>query len=66
VLVMLFGGLLLLHPPVQPAAAQVPAGTWIALNAPGPAARWDHTLSADPATGSLLLFGGRDAAGATE
>src|SRR5688572_27335565 len=66
VLVMLFGGLLILipHAPVQLAAAQEPPVTWTAIDASGPAARWDHTLSADPATRSLLLFGGRDAAGA--
>jgi N-acetylneuraminic acid mutarotase len=36
----------------------------MALSASGPAARWDHTLSADPETGRLILFGGRDANGA--
>jgi Galactose oxidase, central domain/Kelch motif len=63
-LAMLFGGLLIqiLHAPVQ-VAAQEPL-TWTAIDASGPAARWDHTLSADPATGGLVLFGGRDAAGA--
>src|SRR5215213_3483109 len=28
-----------------------------------PAARWDHTLSADETTKQLILFGGRDAGG---
>jgi hypothetical protein len=54
-------GLVLL--PLSPAAqAEVP--TWSTLAATGPAARWDHTLAADPATEQLILFGGRDAAGA--
>jgi hypothetical protein len=44
-------------------AAQTPAA-WTLVDAAGPAARWDHTFSADPVTGRLLLVGGRDAAGA--
>lgn len=64
VLMSLLSSLLLRHAPVQPAAAQAPTLHWTALDAPGPAARWDHTLAADPVTGGLLLFGGRDAAGA--
>jgi hypothetical protein len=54
-------GLVLL--PLSPAArAEVP--TWSVLAATGPAARWDHTLAADQETGQLILFGGRDSAGA--
>ena len=64
VLMMLIGGLLLLRVPAPLAVAQTETGAWTAIDATGPAARWDHTLSADAATGSLLLFGGRDAAGA--
>jgi N-acetylneuraminic acid mutarotase len=44
--------------------AQEAPATWSAIAAAGPAARWDHTLSADPETGRLILFGGRDANGA--
>jgi N-acetylneuraminic acid mutarotase len=64
VLSLLLAGGLVPYGLSQPAAAQLPAGAWTVIDAPGPAARWDHSLSADPATGSLLLFGGRDAAGA--
>ena len=64
VLTPLLSCLLILHAPVQLAAAQVPAATWTAIDVPGPTARWDHTLAADPAARSLFLFGGRDAAGA--
>ena len=64
VLSLLVAGLLIPHRPSQPAAAQVPASAWTVIDVPGPDARWDHSLSADPATRSLLLFGGRDAAGA--
>ncbi len=46
------------------ALAQGTPASWTALPAAGPAARWDHTLAADPATGRLVLFGGRDANGA--
>lgn len=50
---------------IRPAdAAQGPTLAWAAIPAGGPAARWDHTLSADADTGRLVLFGGRDAAGA--
>jgi hypothetical protein len=64
VLLLLVAGGLVPYGWSQPAVAQVTAGGWTVIEAPGPAARWDHTLAADPATGSLLLFGGRDAAGA--
>jgi hypothetical protein len=64
VLTSLLSSLLILFAHLQPAAAQAPSLTWTAIDAPGPTARWDHTISADPVTGSLLLFGGRDAAGA--
>lgn len=47
-----------------PGAAQADAPVWTAIEAAGPAARWDHTLAADPATGRLILFGGRDDNGA--
>ena len=43
--------------------AQEFALAWTAASATGPAARWDHTLAADPDTGRLILFGGRDGAG---
>jgi N-acetylneuraminic acid mutarotase len=56
---MLAGGLVMVS---FSATAQL-AATWTPLTATGPAARWDHTLAADAATGSLLLFGGRDGAG---
>ena len=62
-LVMLLG-LLILNVPPQSAVARAETVTWTAIDAMGPPARWDHTLSTDPVTGSLLLFGGRDAAGA--
>jgi N-acetylneuraminic acid mutarotase len=65
VLSLLLAGLLIPPGPSRPAAAQVPTATWASIDSPGPAARWDHTLSADPVTGSLYLFGGRDAAGAS-
>jgi N-acetylneuraminic acid mutarotase len=38
--------------------------TWRVIDAAGPIARWDHTMAADPQTERLILFGGRDAAGA--
>jgi N-acetylneuraminic acid mutarotase len=44
--------------------AQGAPPTWTAIDTAGPAARWDHTLAADEVTGRLILFGGRDAAGA--
>lgn len=47
-----------------PARAQNPSPSWTHLDAAGPAARWDHTLAADPETQHLILFGGRDANGA--
>jgi hypothetical protein len=43
--------------------AQERGPAWTAVDATGPAARWDHTLAADPETGRLILFGGRDGAG---
>ena len=46
------------------AAAQDATVAWRAIDATGPGARWDHTLSADPESGRLILFGGRDSAGA--
>ena len=46
------------------APAQAQFAVWSAIDASGPAARWDHTLSADPGSDLLVLFGGRDAAGA--
>lgn len=46
------------------ALAQGAPAFWTAIPAAGPAARWDHTLAADPETGRLVLFGGRDANGA--
>ncbi len=60
-LVMLLGGLLILYVPPQSLVARAETVTWTAIDATGPPARWDHTLSSDPVTGSLLLFGGRDA-----
>ena len=49
---------------VQIVSAHAAAPAWKSLTATGPTARWDHTLAADPATGTLILFGGRDADGA--
>ncbi len=48
----------------SPVLARQETPAWTALAAAGPAARWDHTLSADEASGRLILFGGRDANGA--
>ena len=59
----LFGALVMLAHAAPSAAAQPAAAVWSPLQAAGPAARWDHTLAADPETGSLILFGGRDGAG---
>lgn len=53
--------LALLASPISGAQRSAPA--WSAIDAAGPAARWDHTLAADPETGRLILFGGRDGAG---
>lgn len=64
VLSLLLAGLLISPGLSRPAAAQGRTASWAAIETPGAAARWDHTLSADPATGRLFLFGGRDAAGA--
>jgi N-acetylneuraminic acid mutarotase len=41
-----------------------PAPAWTAIEAAGPAARYDHTFAADAESDRLILFGGRDAAGA--
>jgi hypothetical protein len=60
--VPLIAGLLMMFPAIG--TAQDAAAGWRVIDAADPAARWDHTLSADPATGNLILFGGRDAAGA--
>jgi N-acetylneuraminic acid mutarotase len=64
VLAMLLSSLLRVHVPSRPVTAQAERGVWTAIDAAGPLARWDHTLSADPVSGSLFLFGGRDAEGA--
>ena len=57
--------LLLLGAAVTPRVgmAQESTTVWQAIDAAGPAARWDHTLSADPESGRLILFGGRDGNG---
>ena len=55
-LLPLLSGLGLLRP--APSSAQEAAPVWTAIAATGPAARWDHTLAADPETGRLILFGG--------
>jgi N-acetylneuraminic acid mutarotase len=49
---------------VAPRAVAADTVAWSAIDVAGPAARWDHTLSADPLAARLILFGGRDAAGA--
>jgi N-acetylneuraminic acid mutarotase len=64
VLAMLLTSVLMFHAPSRPAIAQVDRVVWSAIDVAGPPARWDHTLSADSVTGNLLLFGGRDDAGA--
>ena len=48
----------------SPLGASSTTASWTVIDAHGPAARWDHTLSADPHGGRLLLFGGRDTDGA--
>lgn len=63
VLQSLFGTLLMPGHAAPGAAAQSAAPAWTPLEAAGPAARWDHTLAADPESGALILFGGRDGAG---
>ncbi|MCC6791362.1 MAG: hypothetical protein IT336_06750 [Thermomicrobiales bacterium] len=45
-------------------AAKAAESAWRLLPGEGPAARWDHTLTADNESKQLLLFGGRDANGA--
>lgn len=62
-LIVLFGALMA-PGSMREAFAQSEAPAWVAIEASGPAARWNHTLSADADTGRLVLFGGRDAAGA--
>jgi N-acetylneuraminic acid mutarotase len=62
-LMPLFGAFLVMQS-MELSAAQSPSLVWRELDVAGPAARWDHTLSADTVTGGLFLFGGRDAAGA--
>lgn len=57
-------GWLLAPPPADVAIAQAAPPVWTAIDAAGPAARWDHTLSADETGGRLILIGGRDANGA--
>lgn len=57
ILAPLLGGLVLAHGAPQSARAPAEFPIWSAIDATGPAARWDHTLAADPETGSLLLFG---------
>jgi galactose oxidase-like protein len=44
------------------ASSEPPALAWTQLDAPGPAAREDHTWTVDPASGVAYLFGGRDGA----
>ena len=61
-LVPLIAGSLMVFPVV--AMAQDAAAVWSVIDAAGPAARWDHTLAADPESDNLILFGGRDGAGA--
>jgi hypothetical protein len=56
------GALLALLAPAD-APAQAESVAWFRLDAVDPAARWDHTLAADPAMGRLILFGGRDGNG---
>ena len=47
-------------------SAQSGGFSWRLLDSEGgSAARWDHTLSGDPTTKQLMLFGGRDAGGAS-
>ena len=48
---------------LAPAPTHAQAAAWRAIDAAGPAARWDHTLAADPESEALILFGGRDGAG---
>jgi hypothetical protein len=64
VVIVLAGALLALLAPADAPAAQGAPVSWTSLDVVGPAARWDHTLAADPGTGHLILFGGRDANGA--
>jgi hypothetical protein len=52
--------------PKMSSAQAAPSIAWerIGEDAAGPAPRWDHALVADAERGRLILFGGRDAAGA--
>lgn len=61
-IVPIFGAVLVTPLPEMTLAQGAPA--WSVIEAAGPAARWDHTLAADPDGGRLILFGGRDANGA--
>ena len=61
-LIPILAGLITSLPEIVTAQAESPA--WSGIAASGPAARWDHTLAADPASGRLVLFGGRDGNGA--
>jgi hypothetical protein len=45
----------------QSALAATPAWEQLAADAPGPVARFDHTLAADDTAKQLIVFGGRDA-----
>ncbi len=45
----------------QSALAATPAWQQLAADKPGPATRFDHTLSADDEAKQLVVFGGRDA-----
>ena len=62
-LAMLLSCCLALQAPSRPVIAQAERVTWTAIDRAGPSARWDHTLSADPEAGQLILFGGRNDAG---
>jgi N-acetylneuraminic acid mutarotase len=48
---------------LAPVGASTVTGRWTVIDDAGPAARLDHTLSADPQAGRLILFGGRDDSG---
>jgi N-acetylneuraminic acid mutarotase len=49
--------------PFVPRTARAAAPAWqqLAADAPGPFARWDHTIAADDEAKQLIVFGGRDA-----
>lgn len=50
------------RPTASPAATATPPPSWrqLTIDGPSPAGREDHTWTADPATGGIWLFGGRD------